>query len=290
MEVIRLANPSPVPHWVNGGIVDAWGKRLMVYRLGRGSKTLGLSELVDNRLTPSVELHTLQPEGGFAEDPRLLVVDDVLHCVYCATQGSARCGLRVATISKDYEIIDDLPCVMPGVKPVEKNWAPFACGSKLYAIYSTAPGIALRHTGEGNWEMGGAPGLWRAQQLWNYGQVRGGANIVEHDGEFYHFFHSARFVGAVKVYYMGCYTFDKDFQVQRLTQLPLLSGDCNDYTNPWGPTCGPVAACFPCGCIREKDHWLISYGWMDVETRLVKIGFEELDRCLNPVTSYPHTR
>jgi predicted GH43/DUF377 family glycosyl hydrolase len=286
MEIVRLANPTNLPHWLNGGIADAWGKRLMVYRLGRGSRTLGLSELVGNKLVGAHVVHTQQVDG-FSEDPRIVFDGETLHCIYCATEGGARAGMRLATIDENYEIVTDVKCSIEGAKPVEKNWAPFACGKQLYAIYSTLPGYSLRYAGAGRWDVGNAPGLQHAQRLWNYGQIRGGANIVEHNGEFYHFFHSARGVNNIKIYYMGCYTFDKNFQVKRVTQMPLLSGDASEHTRPWGPTCGPVAACFPCGCIRDADNWLISYGWMDVEIRLAKIGFDELDGCLNPITDYP---
>jgi len=117
---------------------------------------------------------------------------------------------------------------------------------------------------------------------WEYGEMRGGANIVGHAGEFYHFFHSMQIIAGVLVYYVGCYTFDARMRVSRLTRLPLLHGSIEEMTRPWKSRV-PIAACFPCGCIRDKDTWLLSYGWLASTLRLASIPDTELQDALFPL-------
>ena len=286
MEIIKLNNPTHSPHWFNGGIVDAFGKRLAMYRVSRWPTVLGLSELSeDYKLSPPV----LYPElrDGMkhqAEDPRLIYWNDELYCIYTEVRPEFTSRMRIATIDKNYKITSNYVCKCDGLMPAEKNWSPFISGDKLHVIYSTVPGRVLVYAGAGNWTPFSAPGLELLkapnESPWQYGEIRGGTNIVEHAGEFYHFFHSARGLAGQKVYYMGCYTFDRFLDAKRLTHLPLLFGNIEEATMPWGPRWGYMAACFACGAILENDSWLISYGWLDSALRLLKIPNAELQDAL----------
>jgi hypothetical protein len=192
--------------------------------------------------------------------------------------------MRIAKIDRDYKITSNYPCVCNGMMKAEKNWSPFISDGRLHAIYSTVPGRVLVYEGKGKWAPFSAPGLEILKSgydsPWQYGEIRGGTNIIEHKGEFYHFFHSARHLAQQKVYYMGCYTFDRFLDAKRLTHLPLLFGDVEAATMPWGPRWGYMSACFPCGAIRENDTWIISYGWLDSELRLAHIPDEELQAAM----------
>ena len=49
-----------------------------------------------------------------------------------------------------------------------------------------------------------------------------------------------------------------------MTPEPVLSGNPQQYTEPWNPG-GRISACFPCGALVRGDSWLVSYGWLDSE-------------------------
>ena len=71
-----------------------------------------------------------------------------------------------------------------------------------------------------------------------------------------------------------------------MTCEPIMGGHADCYTQPWDP--GHIAACFPCGAIRRGDNFLVSYGWLDAETRIAEIPIAEIDARLEPFEKRRH--
>ena len=172
----------------------------------------------------------------------------------------------------------------------EKNWMPFRAVNpegkpEWLCIYSHEPLQVLRLGQDGQMSL-----VTMGPTLhWGYGGIRGGAPPVWHDGRWWHFFHSSRIErpgpSQAKVYYVGCYTFGADGPLA-ITPEPILGGSVDCFTTPWDP--GRISACFPCGAIvRDPQagapNFLISYGWLDAETRIAEIPITEIASRLRPL-------
>ena len=278
MHIHKLNNPTGNgTHWLNAGMVEAWGKTYLVYRVNRAPSILALATLDDKyQATQERLLFELGSGEYVAEDPRLVFHDGVIYCLYAAIGNRGGSHMRLATIDESMNI-NNYPCHYRTLDYHEKNWVPFTVYNQLYCIYSHSPFRILKHKGGGEWvdvnekQWGTFPSL-----AWEYGEIRGGASPVWNYGLYWHFFHSSTMVGQVKVYFVGAYTFTPDWKITAMTPEPIMGGSPATYSEPWTPN-GKISACFPCGCIRKQNGWLISYGWLDSEVRLVEIDDSEIE-------------
>ena len=147
----------------------------------------------------------------------------------------------------------------------EKNWTPFDYLGEPHFIYSDNPRIIVNRKGIF---------LSKTAFEWKWGKVSGGTPAIKW-GEYYiTFFHSSitfKNPHHKRIYYMGAYLFEAKppFDIVAVTQYPILKGSMSvDGENPVNQD---VCVVFPSGVIQEKDHFSISYGFNDFNTRVIKV-------------------
>ncbi len=301
--IIRPRNPWGGGHyWLNASIVESWGKTLLVSRVGRIPAMLACHEL-DGDFHPkkTVLLFGCSASDVMAEDPRAVYdpESDSVRIWYCGIHQGKRypaCSIFTARMDQGYRITEkkceryDAPTAFESIRQSysgiiqQKNWVPFRQDGRWLCIYGHEPltilekfdgGMRLHHQSD---PVG-----------WGFGAIRGGCPPVWHDGRWWHFFHSSvemfRDSGDIgKVYYVGCYTFDRKFEILGMTREPLMAGDKANCSAPWGPVCR-ISAVFPCGAIVRGDNWIISYGFLDQEVRIAQIPISEVEGRLFPLTN-----
>ena len=156
----------------------------------------------------------------------------------------------------------------------EKNWAPFLIGNKLYAIYRHTPSFVVIKFNGTLWSTVYNVDAMSMFKHWQFGEIRGGTPPVWHNNEFYSFFHSSMHYTpkqrGIRQYYVGCYTFDQNFKILRLTHRPIM----------FGLPGRRIDCVFPCGAICKDNKWYISYGYQDAEVRVAVIDCYEIDQLL----------
>ena len=300
--VIQPRNPWGGGHyWLNAAIVEAWGKTLLISRVGRVPAMLCVHEL-DADLNPVLTRHLFGCSSSniIAEDPRAVYnpATDRVEIWYVGIHRDTypSCRIYRAEMDQNYRIHNRQQLIYDALGPFEavraalgdiiqeKNWMPFkGQDGEWLCIYNHEPFTVLRVSSQASCSLhhtGPRVG-------WEYGGIRGGAAPLRHEGLWWHFFHSSQYEGPpdpkwpAKVYYVGCYVFDDDLCVRAITREPILAGRLDQCTCPWDPQ-GKISACFPCGAILRKDTFLVSYGWLDAEVRLAEIPIAALKERMTP--------
>lgn len=293
-------------HVTNCSIIPWRGKRLLAYRIGWRSSNVRLCELDDryrvvagsDRFLPLAHPHA----AGGQEDPRLFVFAGKLHVAFVGvrrtslTDETAIPRQLFARLDDDYRVEEVFePEYMHG-RRIEKNWQPFEWDGKLCAVYSMVPWRVLRI-------YQGAAGEWIATPftdvdlhhpdvIWDFGDCRGGAPPVAHNGKFYSFFHGTDkrdyHDGRPALYAMGVCEFEGQppFRPLRMTHEPLLSPDLADV--PKGPHGGKTwyaATVYAAGCYAdvERQRWVTSYGYHDHFSRVAEFSFEQVESALSAI-------
>jgi predicted GH43/DUF377 family glycosyl hydrolase len=217
-----------------------------------------------DRLTPIV-----------AEDPRLIVRDDRLAIVYAGID-RPHSTIWYSEYDTQYQMRHKEQASYGGRS--EKNWTPFLRDNDLFFVYSHDPFAIIQRRNDGNWR------LKYCQEVnwgWDWGDIRGGAPAIWHNDLYYHFYHSSKPVGLTKVYFVGLMTFDRDFRPISITKLPIMAGHGDHYTCPWGG--GPISAVFPCGAMYRNGKWVVSYGFLDSEVRVVEFEHDTIEKSLDKI-------
>lgn len=275
----------PLDTWCfNGGLVEAWGKLIAVYRVHRRPTVLALSELDESLIPTKTHLlwdlcdSTLMPE-----DPRVIQRDNELYLMWTgvSSRDLTKAVMCHGGLDRDYHVVWKSACWFRWQDHCEKNWVPFVQDGDTYCLYDYEPFMVLK------WG-GGAFNLHSAKHVdwgWKYGRISGGAPPVWFHGRWYCFFHSSRREEKdTKVYYAGCFTMDEQFNVTAITQEPILAGSPHRICDPkpcWTTQC--VSVVFPCGAVARNNQLLISYGYMDAELRIAEIPVAAIDAMLRKV-------
>lgn len=282
-------------YWLNPGIAKIWGKTIIVYRLNRMPSVLVLSVLGDDlEVVESRHLFELSANGVIPEDPRLFVDGDRLGVFFVGIYDNPSCAMYRAEIDSTYQVMSKKRMAYNDGSPErmfiraytgvvqQKNWVPFFHDGKLLSIYDHAPFTIITHDGSEAALHHAGPNL-----RWRYGAIRGGAPPVKRDGLWYSFFHSstehrAKDGRPVKVYYVGCYSFDDNFEIKAMTPEPIMAGHPDCYSDPWAFNCH-LSAVFPCGVLSDDAGWLLSYGYLDAHVRFARIRHDDILSRMQPV-------
>ena len=283
--------PMPPPmkrnviQWTQGrkGRVQAWfnptlaireGRRYLAYRCECVPwfrlSMVALSELDKdwNPILESTKVLDLHSKYGnyCVEDPRFFDYRGDLWLTYTDAH-----EVGIARLNPDMSTADSFYLERPWhhTRP-EKNWTFFEANDRLYAVYGIAPHRVIEvnledHTTKFMHEV-------RFEYEWRWGELRGGASPVEHDGLLWSFFHSSLNIreesyGPIRQYHIGAYAFEKTppFKPVWMSRKPLLSGEEEQFQHD-RPSQHSVL--FPCGAVRNQDGWLVTFGENDCRSRM----------------------
>jgi len=158
----------------------------------------------------------------------------------------------------------------------QKNWMPFAVGSKVFFVAQVCPheiyefnierpeSCAKRHHSR-----------WTCN--WFYApRLRGNTNpVVLEDGRFLGTFHTSTAVNGVLHYDNGFYLFDSapPFQPVSCSQRSYLPAEA--AVEPHYRKAGQIKCTFPCGMVRRGQNLIISYGDNDSSVKILETTVEE---------------
>lgn len=269
----------------NPAIVEAWGRTLLFYRVHRRPSLLAVSELggdlqpLNYRLLWPLFDALLVPE-----DPRVLVRGENLYIMWVGAHSDWQGAASVChgELDRSYNLLWKSPCWRRGLEKTEKNWIPFLDNAgRLLCIAEHEPFTVYRYGPGGAWHLIFAAEIdWP----WKWGTIRGGAPPLRVEDVYYVFFHSSRLerdrLGKIyKIYYVGCYVLSSSLQVLKMTREPIMAGTIAHFTEPWQRG-GRISSVFPCGTVLRNNEFLISYGWLDSESRIAAIPRTVIDDLL----------
>jgi len=207
------------------------------------------------------------PRGFHVEDPRLFVFDNELYISYTDGYQMGQAKINPVTLQAEESFYLDKP-----VKGrTEKNWIFFEHNGKLMAVYNTAPHVVF--------EMNGSKFEQKYSTQfpndWKWGEIRGGTSPVKTGKHFISFFHSANDIlykgMSGRQYFMGAYMFEAEppFTPVAISKEPLITGEIINDSIP--RLSNKIFVVFPGGAIRKKDSWLVSFGYNDLECRMISV-------------------
>lgn len=294
----------------NPSIVHFKGKLLLSFRT-RSIKTGSTNPIgfiyLDEDFEPISEPQIIEftPQFAlylsFAQDPRLICINDELLMVYSNIATTEHGQMRRVFISKlkevngkihvesTYPLIDFQGSDHPRQ---EKNWTPFEYNGELLLSYSLSPHRVLKPL----------EGITYCETIhetknnisWNWGELRGGTQaFLQDNGEYLGFFHSSKDMKTshsagekISHYFIGAYTFSSSppFEITAISPEPIIAKGFyspeKEYSN-WKP----LRVVFPGGYIfDEKNIWIV-YGRQDFELWVVKLDKNILMNSLIPVNS-----
>lgn len=299
------------PNAFNPSIVKWNGKTLMSFRirdpLTASTDQMGLVWLTDDfelasspvilkRYNENVHAPTSAP--SFAQDPRLIILNNELHVVYnnIFTMPSGKIARRMVMGAVDYDgthFVLHHPCpilLFDGYKheKQEKNWVPFVYQNAILLSYSISPHRVLFPVPLENTCLPFSTSPKRAE--WDWGILRGGTTALKVGNQYLGFFHSVKDMTTVQSgyenmahYFMGAYTFEADppFAVTGMSPKPIVANSF--YEGPMYQTWKPLRVVFPGGFIHDKDFIWVAYGRQDHEIWVVKFDKQGLLNSLIPV-------
>lgn len=310
---ISTENLADADFLFNGSIFRHDDQLYIAYR---ANNTLIDARIYINKLNPA----TYQPEGepilvdipnvtaspiAAFEDPRVFTYNGRLYCSFvflrlgysAQAQGLVRLDKNFKVVSTSFikygynhnqaifdpvKRMDDrgiIHTVNPG-NIFEKNWQFFAHGKKAMFVYSFTNHTVVE--ADLPRELGVKEHKSAKVMKWDYGEIRGGTPPVRVGDHYISFFHSSKQEKPKeKVYHMGAYTFSAKapFEPLQITKKPLLSGDKKDKNRGlWNNI-----VVFPCGSVKIKNKWLVSYGHNDYSLKLFEIAHEELEQKLTNI-------
>ncbi len=253
------------------------------FRSGWTSSDIRLCRLSDSFqprgvMMPAFALHPRAPRGR--EDPRLFRFRDQWHFSFTGYEADRYfSSVLVAKVSR-----------WPSVEKVweprydqrnhpEKNWVFFDHNGTLHAVYRIAPEHrVLQFDGENVSKVHTSD--WSPAWLW--GEMRGGASPILHNGEWYSFFHGFRRSGGQVIYTCGLYTFENaaPFRPLRWIPTPLVVGGFSHQETQDG---WKKQIYYPCGAALKNGRWYISAGEHDNRCTVTVFDADEIEAALTPV-------
>ncbi len=259
---------------------------------------IGYAEL-DSKFSVIRVVEKINTGSLSSEDPRLVRVGDdfflvwndkVKSEVYSRTMHTGK--LRFPEVQLEY--ITDLD---QRIKPVEKNWVPFASqkeGKPVFNfVYGMHPHKILELPIPEKNQVVHLPGKERALKQtfeWEsrWGALYGGTQARLVNGEYISFFHSW-FKEDGKVWYaMGAYTFEAEapYRITAITPYPILFPGIyeSSYINTSDPTKHII---YPAGLAIEergkKTLLHVSCGENDGHIKIISFDYERLKKNMQPV-------
>lgn len=264
----------------NGSICRWKGRNVFAFRADQepwwDNIRVGTVEL-DGNYDPIIgteQFLDLYADGGnehHVEDPRLIAMGDRLFISYTDGRKMYHSELDDSlAVKENFGEITKFSVNSAGDKR-DKNFVPFVYDGKIYYSYSDSPRIVIDASNPNSIH------LPRQDVTWDFGQIRGGTPAIPFDGSLISFFHSSVIVNTnvtvrgQRVYYFGAYLFSPTppFSIRKVTQIPLMKANPFMINGRKRPTNSFVV--FPCGVIEETDHFVVSYGWNDFSTRIIRI-------------------
>lgn len=275
-----------VTNWFNCSICEFNGEYFFAYRMESypwcKRMKIGLCKL-DNSYQPIKETNVIPKlysnlildgkrydDGFHVEDPRLFIYDDRLFLSYTDGYQMGQAEIDPFTL----EAINPHYIEKPDPKRTEKNWTFFENEKNLYCVYQPDMHDVYQMNGvkmkpEVNYKT-------RFNHEWaQYGQMRGGTSPILVNDKYVAFFHSAKEIqhrGRIgKQYFMGCYMFDKEppFRPRFISKSPILAGELIEQAIP--RLSNKIYVVFPNGAIRKDDHYIVTFGYNDLQCRYVKV-------------------
>lgn len=247
------------------------GSEIRLCRLAESGRPIGA-------MMPAFTFHERAPRGR--EDPRLFRFQGRWHFSFTGYEKDKYfCSVLVAEI-------DQWPTVSRVWYPqydqrhpeAEKNWGFFEHGDRLHAVYRIGPGEhrVLQFDGSNvcevyslQWEPG-----------WKWGEMRGGASPILHNGEWYSWFHGHRVSEGKITYTAGLYTFEDTppFKPLRMIRGPVVIGGLSHV----GDQGWRKAIYYPCGAAIKSGKWWVSAGEHDNRCTLASFDAAEIEKELKP--------
>jgi hypothetical protein len=156
----------------------------------------------------------------------------------------------------------------------EKNWAWFIHEGELHMVYSMEPHVVVKCDSAASVVEEYSTKL--ENDIWFYGERRGGSNPIRIGDEYFAFFHSSTpWWHGRRRYYMGAYAFEAKppFRITRSTTIPLLHGSKNNHRILEFPL-----VIFPGGSLYDEDkqeHFVV-FGVNDFQSGWIKIPHSDL--------------
>lgn len=290
----------------NPSIVRWKGRLLMSFRIRdpitKSTDQIGLVWLKDNfDLDSSPMILERRNEKCFdpsyAQDPRLIVVNNQLYAVY--SNDYPLCGKsirrvvlgRIENDGKKFFINQPDPILQfPEENPCrkEKNWVPFVYENHLLLSYTINPHLVFSHIN----------GTDRCDQIantkcsfkWDWGKLCGGTPALLIKDKYLAFFHSVKSLVSVQSekkmmthYFIGAYLFDSTppFALHAVSPKPIVAKDF--YVGKMYDTWKPLRVVFPGGYIYDDKYIWLMYGRQDYEIWVVKLDRSKLLNSLKNV-------
>jgi len=213
------------------------------------------------------------------EDPRVFVHDNKIY-ISCANYTHDKFHLvhqKILIFDENFKHIGNIhPKYGFNGKSIientgkEKNWTFFVKDNRLFCVYSINPHVVVEFDWNGD-VISESITYYDTKKLWKYGSCRGGSNPILKDNKMHCFFHSSVSWGKGKRrYIMGRYTFNPEppYNITELDTVPILWG--NETDDRIFKDINPLVV-FPCGAILQDDKFLVSFGFNDEKTGIIKI-------------------
>lgn len=284
-------NKFRITNYFNCSVAEFNGRKYFAYRMEAKPfcvyMKIGIC-LLDNDYQPIPETNVLlslhsdlkgHDKGYHVEDPRLFVANEKLYLSYTDGYQMAQAEIDPETLKALNSFYIDKPEKLR----TEKNWTFFEDSGKLKCIYDL-PSMTI-------FEMDGNKYKLESKSdkkiEWKYGEIRGGSSPIKVKDKFISFFHSRTSIlvnGASGYqYHMGAIEFEakEPYNITRISVSPLVSGEEVDSKIP--RLSNRIYVVFPCGSVKEKDGFAVSFGYNDYQCRIVKISNELLESTFKKV-------
>ncbi len=288
-----------VSNWFNCSMIEFEGKIYFVYRMENRpwcTRTrIGLCLLDENyqpiektntllNLYSDLKVATMQggksfPKGFHVEDPRLFVFNNQLFISYTDGYQMGQATINTETL----QAYDSFYIDKPQKTNPEKNWIFFEHEAKLMSVYWTSPHTVFEMNGS-KWENKYRENF---KHNWQWGEIRGGTSPMRVGDNYLSFFHSAIDISYKgnpgRQYFMGAYLFEAEppFAPVAISKEPLITGEIISDSIP--RLSNKIFVVFPSGMIRKNDSWDVSFGYNDLECRVIKITDEVLKENLRHI-------
>lgn len=155
----------------------------------------------------------------------------------------------------------------------EKNWTYFVYEDRLMCIYKMNPHTVVEFDWQGNM-IAEYKTYFNTNNIWKFGECRGGTNPILKDGYYHSFFHSHINIEyknkKSRKYFIGYYKFESKppFKIVEISKEPILWGNEKDEMIMDEHYYQVV---FPCGAIIKNDKFLVSFGINEEKSGIVTV-------------------
>ena len=243
-------------------------------------------QLNDTQVVPSTARDIPLPLGGSKkeqwEDPRIFNTGSKLWLT-CTNfvQGKTYAHQTMAVLDHTWTILGiNHPVYGKNGHDIrsntghEKNWTWFFHDGSPHLIYNIEPHTVLKCDAGATVVETYETAI--KNDIWFFGQRRGGSNPVRVGDEYFAFYHSSTpWWNGRRRYYMGAYAFEAKppFKITRSTTIPLLYGSAHNERVLEFPL-----VIFPGGSLfdeAKQEHFVV-FGVNDLQSGWVKIPHQDL--------------